>query len=186
MAIIDINPGNNALKFISKRISDDKYRGAHHSQHNRYDSRRMIGILKLLNQYAPNQELMAIRTADFSKRPTNTAEEGTYAEFCNAAKAVSEIGTQDAMRKTLFVDLHRMGLINRFNKNKESLDPFARTSIKYVSISDQGLKLINSSNILDQDFIFSKAIDNLLGGSIDVILEILRETLLSKMATIED
>ena len=162
MAIIDINPGNKALEFISKRISNDKYRGSHYSQHNRYDSKRIIAILKLLNQYSPNQELMKIRTTDLAKRPSNTQDEIVYAEFCNAAKEISEIGTQDAMRKTLFVDLHRMGLINRFNNGKELLDPFARSNIKYVSISDQGLKLIKTTNILDQDFIFSKAIGILL------------------------
>lgn len=175
MAIIDINSGNKALEFISKRISDDKYRGTHHSQHNRYDSKRIIGILKLLNQYSPNQELMVIRTTDLAKRPSNTPDETVYAEFCNAAKEISEIGTQDAMRKTLFVDLHRMGLINRFNNTKGLLDPFARSNVKYVSISDQGLKLIKAVNILDQDFIFSKAIGILLEGTIDVLLEILRD-----------
>lgn len=52
-------------------------------------------------------------------RPHNTEEEGIYAEFCNEAKNLVEIGTQDAMRKNLFVDLHRMGLIERYDKNKK-------------------------------------------------------------------
>jgi hypothetical protein len=176
MALIDINQGNKALEFITKRISDDKYRGLHFSQHNRYDSKRIVGILKLLDQYAPDKSLMTIRTTDLSKRPTNTAEEADYARFCDAAKDISGIGTQDAMRKNLFVDLHRMGLINRYNKKKELLDPFARSGVKYVSISDLGHKLISAPTILDQDFIFSKAIDTLLGGSIDMVLDILRDS----------
>lgn len=176
MGLIDINQGNKALEFITKRIADDKYRGLHFSQHNRYDSKRIVGILKLLDQFAPNQSLMIIRTADLSKRPENTPEESTYAKFCDTAKGLSGIGTQDAMRKNLFVDLHRMGLINRFDKEQKILDPFARSSVKYVSLSELGYKLITAKTILDQEFVFSKAIDTLLSGSIDMILDILRDT----------
>ncbi len=80
------------------------------------------------------------------------------------------------MRKNLFVDIHRMGLIVRYDKNNIPIDPFSSQSIKYVSISKQGLKLIKAKNILDQYFIFSKGIDTLLGGYIDIILDILRDT----------
>ncbi len=79
------------------------------------------------------------------------------------------------MRKNLFVDLHRMGLIERYNKHKEPTDPFSRQNVKYVSLSNQGLKLIKAKNILDKYFIFSKGIDSLLGGYIDTILDILRD-----------
>ncbi len=175
MALIDINQGNKSLEFITRRIADDKYRGLHFSQHNRYDSTRIVGILKLLDQFAPSLSLMAIRTADLSKRPENTPDEAVYARFCDAAKELSGIGTQDAMRKNLFVDLHRMGLINRFDKNKKPLDPFARSSVKYVALSELGHKLITAQTILDQEFVFSKAIDTLLSGSIDMVLDILRD-----------
>lgn len=79
------------------------------------------------------------------------------------------------MRKNLFVDLHRMGLIIRFDGKRTETDPFSKYGVKYVAMSDQGLKLIRAKNILDQYFIFSKGIDRLLGGFIDVILDILRD-----------
>lgn len=175
MAISKINPGNKALEFIDFRIDNEKYRGSPSSEHNRYVMAQVIDILVLLDKYAPRQGLMTIRTTDISKRPENNPDEFLYAQFCNAAKQKVHIGTQDAMRKNLFVDLHRMGLIERYNSRKEPTDPFSMTRIKYVSISNQGLKLIRAKTILDKYFIFSKSIDRLLGGHIDIILDILRD-----------
>ncbi|MCX6795090.1 MAG: hypothetical protein NTY31_03865 [Candidatus Falkowbacteria bacterium] len=182
MAINNINSGNKALEFIDSRIKNENYRGSPSSEHNRYVMTQIIDILILLDKYAPDQNLMAIRTTDISKRPENNSEEFIYAQFCNEAKEKTKgisskkgIGTQDAMRKNLFPDLHRMGLIMRYDKNKEITDPFSQQRIKFVSISNQGLKLIKAKNILDKYFIFSKGIDCLLGGYIDVILDILRD-----------
>jgi len=149
-------------------------RGAPSSEHNRYEMNQIIDILTLLDKYAPNQSLMAIRTTDISKRPENTPDEFTYARFCNEAKQKAGIGTQDAMRKNLFVDLHRMGLIERYNKHKEPTDPFSRQNVKYVSLSNQGLKLIKAKISLI-NILFFKGIDSLLGGYIDTILDILRD-----------
>jgi hypothetical protein len=174
--ISNINLGNKSLEFIDSRLLDDKYRGSWSSQHNRYTMDKISIILSLFNKYSPNKELMIIRTADISKRPNNTEEERTYSEFCNEAKAQAGIGTQDAMRKNLFVDLHRMGLIERYDKNKVPTNPLLAQSVKYVSLTDQGLKLINAPTVLDKYFIFSKGVDLLLGGYIDVILNLLRDT----------
>ena len=172
----NISSGNNSLEFIDSRILDDKYRGSWSSQHNRYTMEKIVTILTLFNKYAPSKDLMVIRTADISKRPNNTPEEQTYAQFCNEAKAQAGIGTQDAMRKNLFVDLHRMGLIERYDNNKVPTDPLSKQSVKYVSLTDQGLKLIESKTLLDKFFIFSKGVDQLLGGYIDVLLNLLRDT----------
>lgn len=175
MVVSKINIGNKALEFIDHRIKDEKYRGAPSSEHNRYLMKQIIDILTLLNKYAPNQSLMTIRTTDISKRPKNNPDEFIYAQFCNEAKQKAGIGTQDAMRKNLFVDLHRMGLIVRYNEDKEIIDPFSGQNVKFVSISNQGLKLIEAKTILDKYFIFSRGIDNLIGGYIDIILDILRD-----------
>lgn len=94
--------------------------------------------------------------------------------FVNAKNKVG-IGTQDAMRKNLFVDIHRMGLIERYDRYKNPIEPFSRQSVKYVSISKQGLKLVREKNVLNQYFIFSKGIDALLGGYINILLDIFRD-----------
>lgn len=171
-----ISSGNHSLEFIDSRLLDDKYRGSWSSQHNRYTMEKIVTILTLFAHHAPNKDLMVIRTADISQRPNNTPEELTYAKFCNEAKAQAGIGTQDAMRKNLFVDLHRMGLIERYDKNKVPTDPLSKQSVKFVSLTDQGLKLITSDTLLEKFFIFSKGVDRLLGGYIDVLLNILRDT----------
>ena len=172
MTINNINLGNKALEFINMRIRDEKYRGAPSSEHNRYVMNQIVNILELLDKYAPNQSLMAIRTTDLSKRPQNNPDEFVYAQFCNEAKQRAGIGTQDAMRKNLFVDIHRMGLIERYDSDKNPTVPFSQRRVKYISISNQGIKLIKARTILDKYFIFSKGIDTLLGGYIDMILEI--------------
>ena len=175
MPVIKINQGNKALEFIDFRVRDKKYRGSPSSEHNRYTMAKIIDILMLLDKYSPNKELMAIRTTDISKRPQNTPEESKYAQFCDEAKQKTGIGTQDAMRKNLFVDIHRMGFIKRYDKNKQNINPYSKKGVKYVSLSNQGLKLIIAKNQLDQYFIFSKGIDALLGGYIDILLNILRD-----------
>ena len=114
MPVNNINPGNKALEFIDSRIRDEKYRGSPSSEHNRYVMTQIINILVLLDKYAPYPNLMAIRTTDISKRSENNPDEFLYAQFCNEAKQKAGIGTQDAMRKNLFVDLHRAGLIKRY------------------------------------------------------------------------
>jgi hypothetical protein len=174
--LLAISPGNTALEFLDKRIADDNYRGDESSQHNRYTKEKVIAILKLLDKYAPNGTLLTIRNTDISKRPANTLEEADYARFCIEAKTVTEIGTQDAMRKNLFVDFHRMGFINRYNRNGKRVEPFTHSNIRYVSLSKQGLKLINATDLEEQFFIFSKGVDAMLGGYINLLLEIFRNS----------
>jgi hypothetical protein len=177
MYVEKIQIGNEALQFIDKRIADDKYRGSESSEHNRYDREEIFNTLTLLNEYAPKQSLMKIRTTDLSKRPKNTPDEYQYAKFCEAVKKYKK-GTQDSIRKNIFVDLHRMGLIDRWSVQKKEvvkLSPFQRGAIKYVSLTDEGIKFVNSKDILKQSFIFTKALDILLGGYVEYALEILKD-----------
>jgi hypothetical protein len=170
--ITKISPSNEALKFIEERIKDKNYRGNISSQHNRYDMEDVIYILKQLNEFAPNKELMQIRTTDMSKREEVYADEVIYEKFCNKIKEKLKIGSQDAMRKNLFVDFNRMGFIERYDKNKLIIQPFKKSKIKYVSLTDFGIKLIREPIISNQLYIYSKGIDNLLGGFITILLDI--------------
>jgi hypothetical protein len=78
------------------------------------------------------------------------------------------------MRKNYFVDFHRMGFINRYNRNGEKVNPWEQSNIKYVSLSKQGIKLIKTVDLEEQFFIFSKGVDAMLGGYINLLLEIFR------------
>ena len=172
--LLMISPGNKAIEFIVRRIVDDKYRGNVSIQHTVYDMNKIIILLKTLDKFAPNKQLMKIRTEDLSRRPANTPDETVYANFVSDFSRQVDNDTQDTIRKNIFPDLHRMGLIDRYDKSKIRTDPYRQTPIAYVSITDQGLKLIKASP-LDQRFIWSKALDLILGGLVDITLEILRD-----------
>ena len=172
--LLMINPGNKAIEFIVRRIVDDKYRGNVSIQHTVYDMNKIIILLKALDKFAPNKQLMKIRTEDLSRRPANTPDETVYANFVSDFSRQVDNDTQDTIRKNIFPDLHRMGLIDRYNKHKTKTDPYKKTPVAYVSVTDQGLKLIKASP-LDQRFIWSKALDLILGGLVDITLEILRD-----------
>lgn len=165
---------NDALNFIEKRLDDDCYRGGESSQHNRYEKEEIFKTLTILNKFAPNKTLLQIRDTDLSKRPTNEVGEQNYADFCNEVCAEVGKGTQDSIRKNIFVDVHRMGFIQRYNPQKQPIEPYKQSHIKYVSLTDEGLKFINS-NLIDRPFIFTKGLYNLLGSYIDITLEIMTD-----------
>lgn len=173
--VSDIRP-NEALSFIDRRINDVNYRGDASSEHNRYDMDEIYNMLMLLNTYAPNKKLMRIRDTDLSKRPENTPEEYDYAVFCEKVKEKVGKGTQDSIRKNIFVDLDRMGLIHRYDLRGNVITPYTRSSAKYVSLSDEGLKFVNEPELLNRAFIFTKAIDILLGGYIEIALHLLKDS----------
>ena len=168
-----IDPSNAALKYLKARIADSDYRGNIGSQHNRWDINELINIVNGIKKHADSSGLLKIRTTDLSKRPGNLPDEKEYADFCNEICTLEGKGTQDSIRKNLFPDFHRGGWIRRFDKNKSEVDPYGRTGVVYVSLSELGLKLANAENLIDKYFIFSKGVDKLLGGAISNLLHIL-------------
>lgn len=173
-SIRNIQPGNKALEYIECRVLDDNYRGTESSEHNRYDMQEIFTTLQILNKYAPNKQLIRIRDTDLSKRPQNTPDEIPYAHFCGEVKEKVGKGTQDSIRKNIFVDIHRMGLIERYDDSRNKINPYDGGSVKYVSLSDDGVEFIQS-NLLNRAFLFTKALDKLLGGYIEISLEILKD-----------
>lgn len=174
--VTGINPANAALRFIDQRLASPNYRGGDSSQQNRYKVETVATVLTLLNNHLDNNGIMQIRTTDCSKRPENTPEEYQYAMFCHEAKIAVGIGTQDAMRKNLFVDWHRMGLISRFGVDGQPTDPYGRSSVKYVGLTDLGRRFITAQNIAERQYLFSKALNTLLGGFIEDVMNLLDST----------
>ena len=174
-SVDQIDPSNFALRYIKKRIKSDDYRGSIGSQHNRWDFKELEVVLTELDKFAANGSLMQIRNADLSKRPQNISGEENYARFCNSIKEKVGKGTQDSIRKNLFPDFARAGWIERFDTNQVKLDPYSKGSVKYVSLSKEGLKFLNSKSLDDKFFIFSKGVDNFLGGSINKIIHLISD-----------
>ena len=119
--------------------------------------------------------LLQIRTSDLSKRPYNIEGEEKYAEL--TTKISSKLGryTQDSLRKNIFVDLHRMGLIDRFNAKKKQLNPFDNGTKKYIALTDFGIEFLQSTDIFTHNLLFTRALENLMQGFGEEILHIILE-----------
>ena len=170
------DPGNPSLEYLEKRIANNNYRGNVSSQQNRWSFEDLTVVLSKLHKHQGASEYLAIRTADKKKRPQNLSIEFDFARFCGEVVEALGKGSQDAMRKNWFVDWHRAGWIERYTKDLDKLSPYERGSTAFVKVSPEGMKLIDSqASIIDQYFIFSKGIDKLYLGTINVLLSLFRE-----------
>jgi len=172
--LLNIDPSKKSLKFLYDRILRDDYRGIQISQHNRYTYNQIVDMLRILYEKVGINKL-TIRTADLKKRPFNTPEESLYAEYVNSINKIYGKGTQDSIRKNLFVDLHRMGLIIRYDEKSNEIGPFDSGTKKFVSLSKLGLDLINEREKLKKYLIFTKSIDKLLKGMATLLFDLLSE-----------
>ena len=120
--ITKIDPSKKCINFIVERIKSNNYRGIQISQHNRYTKDDILIILHEIYNLV-GEGLMQIRTTDLSKRPQNIDGEEKYAELTNNISIKLSRCTQDSLRKNIFVDMHRMGLINRYNAKNKALSP---------------------------------------------------------------
>lgn len=170
--IENLSPNNEALKFIERRIADDKYRGTASSQHNRYNMSEIFKTLTILAKYTKTGPLR-IRDTDTSKRPENTPDEAEYARFTEEVKKAIGQGTQDSIRKNRFPDWAVMGFIERYDQYKKPIDGLSSGSIKYVGLTKDGHDFINESNIVNRLFRYTKGVYK-LNPQIAYILEILK------------
>ena len=170
--LCNIDISKNCFKFLVERVASDDYRGIQCSQHNRYDMDVIFTMIDELYKVA-GKEKMVIRTADLKKRPINLPEEANYAIYVdNLSKKLGRC-TQDSVRKNLFVDLHRMGLIERYKPDETKLLPYENGTKKYVRISDLGLDFIDKSHTLfERKLRYTRAIDTLTKGLADELLSI--------------
>lgn len=172
--LISIDPSKNCLKFLASRVLSDNYRGMQISQHNRYTADDLIVLLENIYKLVGNSK-MVIRTTDLSKRSYNLPEEYIYAEYVNKVSSILGRCTQDSVRKNLFVDLHRMGLIDRYNDYGEKIYPYEKSKIKYVSITEEGKEFIdNKNNLFTKNRLYTKAIDILTKGLASELFEVAR------------
>lgn len=174
LELVYIDKSKECLKFLEDRLKLENYRGIQISQHNRYCLEDILIILKTFYNHV-GKEKMEIRTTDISKRPENLPNEEKYAKFVNEVNKKMNRGTQDSIRKNLFVDLERMGLLKRYSD---------KNTIKSVSITDKGIQLINPKlDKLKRQMKYSECIDELLKGFAIKIINILTE--LDKISLLE-
>jgi len=162
--LLTIDPSKDCLSFLHDRVLSNNYRGLQISQHNRYTYEQVLGMIDIFYELV-GESKMKIRTTDLKKRPENTPDEYIYAEYTNKVNLKFGKGTQDSIRKNLFVDFHRMGLINRYDKHNVPIDPYAARPVSSVSLTQLSLDLIDDSKTsIEKYMVFSQALDNLLLG----------------------
>ena len=170
-----IDPSKKCLSFLYERVLSDNYRGKQISQHNRYTFDQVVGMLKIFYDLAGSSK-MVIRTTDLSKRPYNEPDELLYAEYTNLVNLKFGKSTQDSIRKNLFVDFHRMGLINRYGIDGSILGPYERRPVKKVSLTKTALELIDTeATYLQKYMVFSRCLDNILLGLVTDLFDVIAE-----------
>lgn len=173
--LLTIDPSKKCFLFLRDRILSDNYRGIQISQHNRYTFEQVIGMLTIMYDLV-GMNRMNIRTTDLSKRPTNTPEEYMYAKYTTLVNDKFGKSTQDSIRKNLFVDFHRMGLIYRYSPDGSRNGPYERKNVKSVSLTPLAKDLIDTNkSLVEKYMIFSRALDNLMLGLATDFFDILAE-----------
>jgi len=172
MSITNINNSNEALKFLEERIKSDDYRGLHLFQHYRYDINFIKTVLSELYKYEKEtgNKYLKIRTTDSSKRPENNADEIDYSNIISKIKSSTGKGTQDAIRKIIFVDCNRMGFLDRYDKDKNLIPPNTTArGYALVSLSEKGKKFIEAKNIKEEYFMFSSGLYRIIGTLVNTL-----------------
>lgn len=172
--IIGINPALECLKFLVDRIERVDYRGIHKMQHYRWD----LDYIKIVLSCLPKDTWLYHTQGDIDMDYCYSDEE---VPFCYYLRDVNkQLGgkgsvTDMVMRKIIFVNLHRMGLIDRYTKKQELCEiGKVYRNYRYVKITKNGLKLINSKNLFEDQKNLGLALDFAFDGLVQDVLEILK------------
>ncbi|WP_066388881.1 hypothetical protein [Helicobacter himalayensis] len=171
--LIGINPALDCLKFLYHRVLRDDYRGTHKLQHYRWD----LDYIKIVLKHLPNNDFLLHTQGDIHDNYIYSDEEQRFCEYLskvnkdllNLGKSITDMG----MRKIIFVNLQRMGLIDRFNTKKELCDISRKYQYRYVKITQRGLDFINSRDIFEEQKHLGIALDFVFDGVVQDILDIL-------------
>lgn len=163
--------------YIFNRIKKTAYRGYHISQHNRLPFDKVKTILEVIHKYA-EEEKFIIHIGDYKGKKQKDAR--LYYEIVNELNQKLGQITINSLKKNIFPDLHRMGLIERYDKNDLPLDPYRRSIVHKVKLSEQSLYFLQSS-IKEQYKIYINAIEKIVP---EHLLNELFELLYNKFETI--
>ena len=158
--LLGIQPALECLKFLAWRVSKDDYRGTHKLQHYRWNKE----YIKIVLKYLPKDEMLYHTQGDIKDGYIYKSDEVEFCEYL--AKVNKELNatkngniTDMGMRKIIFVNLQRMGLIDRFNKKGILCDPDKKAQYRYVQITQKGLEILNAKNIFEEIKYFGLALD---------------------------
>lgn len=173
-ALLGINPTLECLNFLYHRVLRADYRGLHKLQHYRWS----VEYIKIVLKHLPKDKLLLHTQGDIYDDYRYSNDE---LEFCKYLKNVNKdlltiqkSITDMGMRKIIFVNLQRMGLIDRFNHKQELCD-ISKTyrNYKYVKITQRGLDFLESRNIFEEQRNLGIALDFIFGGITQDVLDII-------------
>ena len=174
--LLGIQPALECLKFLAWRVSKDDYRGTHKLQHYRWNKE----YIKIVLKHLPKDTKLYHTQGDITDGYIYKSDEVEFCEYLakvNKELNATENGniTDMVMRKIIFVNLQRMGLVDRFNKNGILCDPDKKAQYRYVQITQKGLEILNAKNIFEEIKYFGLAFDRVFGGIIQDILDLINE-----------
>lgn len=148
-SLLCINPALECLRFLYLRVLQDDYRGIHKLQHYRWS----VEYIKIVLKYLPKNRLLLHTQGDINDDYRYSSDELEFCQYLNNVnkdlstiqKSITDMG----MRKIIFVNLQRMGLIDRFNKKQELCDIRKKSQYQYVKITHRGLDFLESKNIFE-------------------------------------
>lgn len=167
--ILEVKSGNKFLRYITERVKRTSYRGTHRSQHNRYDIDKLKAILKAIQAVVGEGELL-IPNGDTGKDPNKLQkikyEHPDFYQIYESLKSRNIISAPDPLRKNFFVDFSRLGFIDKYDNNRDRLDPSKRTYTKFIKLSQEGLALLKARNLFEEYRIFTRGVERLLGDAL--------------------
>lgn len=172
--ILEIDQDNIFLQYIVRRIQRDDYRGFHISQHNRYDIEKLESILQAIHDVA-GEEKIPVPYGDIGKDEKKIGkmriEYPDFYEVYRILKDKDVFQAPDPIRKNFFVELSRLGFINKYDKQFKLLDPFKKTKTRYVELSQNGIEFLGVQTKFLKYRIFTNALDRLLGDHLVELIE---------------
>ena len=174
-----INPALECLEFLYHRILRDDYRGTHKLQHYRWSAKYIKLVLKNLQAHCDKEGFLYHTAGDIYDDYAYKDEELDFATFLrnlnfDLQRANEGSVTDMGVRKIIFVNLQRMGFINRYTKDKVRCD-IGKTyrNYRFVRLTQSGLDFLNATSLFEEQKILGLALDSIFDGLVQDILDIL-------------
>lgn len=166
--ILSIDENNLFLKYIVNRLRDNKYRGWHISQHNRYDLNDIELILRKIHDVA-GVDYFAIPPGDYKRDAVLSGDFQNFQTIVNQINSEMGRGTINSLKKNFFPDLEGMGFLLRekIKPNKNS------RPVLYGRLTPSAVEFINAGTLIDKYKKFTDGIDKLFGSKISELAEMI-------------
>lgn len=166
--ILSIDEESLFLKYIVRRLRDNKYRGWHISQHNRYDMADIELILRSIHDIAAT-EYFAIPPGDYKRDAVLPSEFQKFQIIVNQVNSKMGRGTINSLKKNFFPDLEGMGFLVRdrmkFGQNSRP--------VLCGRLTPDAVAFISAGALIDTYKKFTDGIDKLFGSKISELAEML-------------